>query len=97
MIVGGSWGVWGGGGGVMLTILKVSIILFVLVGTGNVLAIFKTNQYALLSVEYPDVFKAARRGPHCGITPKSTYVIRDEKVTPFGKFEIFIPLFCFFY
>ena len=30
--------------GVMLTIIKVFIILFLLVGIGNILAIFKINQ-----------------------------------------------------
>ena len=37
--------------GLMLTITKVFIILFLLVRVGNILAIFKINQYALLSVE----------------------------------------------
>ena len=36
-------------------------------------------------------------GPHCEIIPKSTwlYVMRDEKVSPFVKFEIILPLLCF--
>ena len=33
-----------GGGAIMLTIIKVFIILFLLVGIGNILAIFKINQ-----------------------------------------------------
>ena len=40
--------------GVMLTIIKVFINLFLLVRIGNILAIFKINQYVLLSIEFCD-------------------------------------------
>ena len=42
--------------GVVLTIIKVFIILFLLVRIGNILATFKINQLALLSIECPGIF-----------------------------------------
>ena len=41
---------------VMLTIVKVSIILRILVGIGNIIAVFKTNQQALVSIECQGMF-----------------------------------------
>ena len=79
---------------------------------GNTLVIFKTNQYALLLIKCPGIFfsgsnwreeeglfwRVQEGGPHCEITPKTTWllvVIRDEKFSPFVKFEIILPLLCF--
>ena len=81
---------------------KVFIILFLLEEIGNKLAIFKRNQRALISIKCPnwrgeeDLFWGVQEeGPHYEITPKSTFVIRNEKVSPFVKFEIILPLLCF--
>ena len=40
----------------MLTIIKMFVILFLVVGIGNNMAIFKINQEALLSIECPGIF-----------------------------------------
>ena len=42
-------------------------------------------------------WRVQKGGPHCEIIPKSTwlYVMRDEKVSPFVKFEIILPHLCF--
>ena len=71
---------------VMLTIIKVFIILFLIMGIGNILAVFKINQSALLSNECPGIFsswpncrgeeglfvRVQEEGPDCEITPQST-------------------------
>ena len=44
--------------GIMLTIIQVLIILFLIVRIGNILAIFKINQLALLSIEGPGRFSS---------------------------------------
>ena len=75
------------GEGVMLTIMKVFIILFLLEGIGNILEIFKITQSALLSMGCPGIFPFGpnwRRkedlfwgllegGPHYEITPISCH------------------------
>ena len=57
-------------------------------GIGNTKAVFKTNQYALLSVEFPRMFsfwpksrgeeglfrRLGEGGLHCEITPRSTWL-----------------------
>ena len=80
------------------------------VRTGNILAIFKTNQQTLLSLEFPDIFSSCPNGrgkkdlSWKGSTRGTTFwdylqeylvVIRDKKVSPFVKFEIILPLLCF--
>ena len=79
------------------------------VGIGNTLAIFKTNQQALLSIECPGIFffaaKLKRRGRSFlkGARRKASLwdyshehlvVIRNGNVCPFVKFEIIGPLLC---
>ena len=78
------------------------------VGTGKALEIFKANQQALLSVECPgtlsswrnwtreeDLFwRVQEEEAHYEITLKSTWLSKDEKVCPFVKFEIILPLLC---
>ena len=44
------------GGGGNVNIIKVFIILFLLEGIGNILAISKINQQTLLSIESPGIF-----------------------------------------
>ena len=44
--------------GLMLTIIKVFIILLLLVRIVNILAFFKINQLALLSIECPGIFSS---------------------------------------
>ena len=39
--------------------------------------------------------KAQEGEPHCQIIPKSTWLSWDKKVCPFVKFEIILPLLCF--
>ena len=58
--------------GLMLTIGKVFIILFVLVRIGNILAIFKINQYALISIASPRVFSS------CVMTMKNESKFEQE-------------------
>ena len=75
------------------------------VGLGNTPAIFRTNQkvprrYVLFWVireEEKKVFlQGGRRGTTLWDYPQEhLVVIRDEKVSPFAKFEIFLPLLCF--
>ena len=79
-------------------------------GTGNTLAIFKTSQWTFLSIEFPDIFsscpnwrgmkglfwKGARRGTTLRDYHQENLVdIRNEKVSPFVKFEIILPLLFF--
>ena len=75
------------------------------VGIWNTQAIFKTNQkvsrrYALFWAKVKErgkyFFQGARRGTTLWDYPQEhLVVIRDEKVSPFAKFEIFLPLLCF--
>ena len=79
-------------------------------GTESTLKIFKINQQTLLSIEFPDIFcsfpnergkknlfwKGAiikRRG--ATLQDYNLVDIRHEKVSPFVKFEIILPLLCF--
>ena len=79
-------------------------------GIGNTLAIFKTNQQALLSVKCPGIFspwpnwrerKACfevcknRGGTSWHYLQEHLVVVRDEKVSPFVQFEIILPILCF--
>ena len=48
--------------GLMLTIIKVFIILFLSVGIENILAIFKINQEVHLSIECPGIFSSWPNG-----------------------------------
>ena len=91
--------------GDFLTIIKVFIILLLLVGIGNILAIFKINQQVLLSIDclvsryilLLSKLKQRRRLFLKGERREATLrdypqghliVIRDERVSPFVKFEI---------
>ena len=79
------------------------------VGIGNTLAIFKTKQKTLLSVECPGIFSSwpnwrgeeglfwgCRKGAALwDYHQEHLVVIRDEKVCPFVKSEIILPLRCF--
>ena len=85
---------------VMLTIMKVFIILFLLVRIGNILPIFKMSSYILFLVKLKgrgrSFLKGARRGTTLWDYPQEhLVVIRDEKISPFAKFEIRLSLFCF--
>ena len=97
--------------GVMLTIAKVFIILFLFVRIGNILATFKINQYALFSIECPGIFSpwpnwrkeeelswSVQEGESImwDYPQEHLVVIRDEKVSPFVKFEIILLLICFY-
>ena len=88
---------------------KSVIILLLIGGIGNILAIFKTNQQALLSIECPGIFsswanwrgeeglfwRVKEGGTLWDYPQEHLVVIRDEKVSPFVKFEIILPLLCF--
>ena len=90
----------------MLTIIKVLIILFLLKGIGNILAIFKINQQVLL-FECPVIFyccpnwrafygRGAKKGNALwDYSQEYLVVIRDEKVSPFVKFGTILSLLCF--
>ena len=77
------------------------------VGTGSTLAIFKMNQWTLLSIEFPDIFSSCPdwtgkkglfwKGGRRGTTWQDYHLvdIRHEKVSFFVKFEIILPLLCF--
>ena len=80
--------------------MKVFIILFLLVRIGNILAIFKMSSYILFLVKLKgrgrSFLKGARRGTTLWDYPQEhLVVIRDEKISPFAKFEIRLSLFCF--
>ena len=70
---------------------------------GNTLAIFKTNQQALLSIDCPGIFSSYPNGrPFLGgarrgvvlwdYSQEHLVVIKDEKICPFVKFEMILPL-----
>ena len=95
--------------GLILTIAKVFIILFLLKGIGNILTIFKINKQALLSVECSGIFSSwsnwrgeeglfwrvqEARSTLWYYSQEHFVVIRDEKVSSFVKFEIILPLLC---
>ena len=95
--------------GLMLTIIKVFIILFLFVGIENILAIFKINKEVHLSIECPGIFSSWPNGigeedlfwrvqegvPHCDYPQKHLVVIINEKVSHFVKFKIILPFLCF--
>ena len=67
---------------------------------GNILAIFKTNHQALLSIECPGRERSFLEDARSGTilwyySQEYLVVIRDEKVFPFLRFEIILPLLCF--
>ena len=85
-------------------------ILTLHVGTGNTLAIFKTNQEALFSTECPGIFLLGQSeeerkafiggckkkgGGRIERLPQEHLVaLKDEKVCSFVKFEVILPLLC---
>ena len=87
--------------GVMLTIMKVSIILFLLVGIRNIKDMIsfqlRVRIYSLLGQTEGEMkAEGCKRGATLGDCPQEhLLVIRDEKVSPFVKFEIILPLLCF--
>ena len=97
--------------GLMLTIIKVFIIIFLLLEIGNILAIFKTNYklsfqlsvqvYSLLGQTEWERKAFFGRMQDAGWNTLWDYpqehlvVIRDETVSPFAKFEILLSLLCF--
>ena len=90
--------------GIMLT-----IILFLLAGIGNILAISKLSQYVLLQLrvkvysllgqtegERKTFFKGCKKGgTFWDYSQEHLVVIRDEKVSPFVKFETILPFLYF--
>ena len=77
---------------------------------GSTLEIFKTNQLALLSIKSPSIFSSWSnwreeeglfwRGCKKGAAlwddlQEYLVVIRNEKVSPFVKFETIVPFLCF--
>ena len=95
-----------------VTIIKVFIILLLLVGIGNTLAISKTNQQVLLSISFQMRYilflaklkgrgKPFLEGARQEVTlwdylQEHLVVIRDEKISPFVKLETILPLLYFF-
>ena len=90
-------------------IIKVFIILFLLVGIANILEIFKIvsklsfqlsfQVYSLLSQteeERKAFFRGRKKGDHImRLRQEHFVVIGNEKVSPYVKFEIILPLLCF--
>ena len=95
--------------GVMLNIIKVFIMVYHPIPTHeNRKPIFKINQLCFrLSVQVYSLFgqtqgereaffEGCNMGGHIvGLPPKALVCQRDEKVSPFVKFEIILPLLCF--
>ena len=84
-----------------VTSIDVFIILFILVRIGNTLAIFKqiSKLSFQLSIQVYSLFgqTEGERKAFFGDCPQEhLVVIRDEKVYPFVKFEIILPLLCFY-
>ena len=80
------------------------------VGRGSTLKIFKIDQWTLLWIEFPDIFSSfpnwrgkkdlfwkgsVMKRSRSTLQDYNFVDIRHEKVPPFVKFEIILPLLCF--
>ena len=64
-------------------------------GIDKTQAVFKANQYAFLSIEYPGMF-SSRGGDHIARLPSRTLGCHKRwKVPPFVKFETILAFLCF--
>ena len=96
----------GEGVGLRCNINCYKCFLFLLMRIGNILTFLKKNQKAILSIECQGILakwrgkeglfrRVQEGGPHCEITPKSTWLSWEIKVSIFMKFEIILCLLWF--